>query len=186
MPSLLTRLWSLGLLTTALLAVAIMAAIVDSGTTSAGEPVVTPEAAMSVPAASTPNETIPAPETIGARFPASGAAALPTSGSSDSGVATITADDIMSYLHVRPFRYQVPGDAMPVIEKIELLTAHEAGARVGALIHVASDTRIYLVTLRGEFVVAEEPYTPPTFLGETGYLFFHAETGNLLIEAVRQ
>lgn len=117
-------------------------------------------------------------------MPAQGLQAITPSKTIASGQPAFTADEVVAWVTEHPFPYTTIGEAAPVIESIEFLTAQLANSRLGGVIPVADDTLLCLVTFKGAFSVETGADSGP-YRGTTAYWAFDASTGNVLFESVR-
>lgn len=95
----------------------------------------------------------------------------------------ISTDDVEAFVNQHSFFYNERGSPPPAIERIDFMTAGEANSALDILLGLTIDTPVVVAMLSGDFVSHEVDGVTP--VGKTGYLVFHAATGNLLLEGAR-
>jgi hypothetical protein len=121
---------------------------------------------------------MPSPAEAKEKFRLEGIPAIVPQTVAQPGTPAFTSQDVAAYLQEHPFQFAASRTSQPTIQKVEFLSAREAGERIRGGIALPDDHLVCLVTLTGDLDVNGE------FTGTTGYMVFDALSGNLLNETV--
>ncbi len=121
-------------------------------------------------------------------MPIEGGSANEVSAGVKAGQPAFDAADVTAFLEHHVFSFDASfeaGKSVTEAATVEFITAREAAERLRSEL-LEPDRSIALVTLRGQFSVQGGEDGKPLASGNTAYVVFDAQTGNLLMESIQR